>query len=126
MKGGISCSTEEFSKKSPETQIEEDLKKEEEDDDGGDDDEGISEKAQGNNGSSSSNSTVEENGKKAGNSSGSVRQYVRSKTPRLRWTPDLHLCFVHAVETLGGQDSMCSLTRTLARTHIYIVLDKLL
>jgi SHAQKYF class myb-like DNA-binding protein len=25
--------------------------------------------------------------------------------PRLRWTPDLHLCFVHAVERLGGQDS---------------------
>ncbi|GLJ26746.1 hypothetical protein SUGI_0521260 [Cryptomeria japonica] len=35
---------------------------------------------------------------------GSVRQYVRSKMPRLRWTPDLHHCFVHAVERLGGQD----------------------
>ncbi|XP_074569420.1 uncharacterized protein LOC141826065 [Curcuma longa] len=34
----------------------------------------------------------------------SVRQYNRSKTPRLRWTPDLHLSFVHAVERLGGQD----------------------
>ena len=56
------------------------------------------------NGNSSSNSTVEENnGKKA--SSGSVRQYVRSKTPRLRWTPDLHLCFAHAVERLGGEES---------------------
>lgn len=55
------------------------------------------------NGGSSSNSTVEENAKKA--DSGSVRQYVRSKMPRLRWTPDLHLCFVHAVERLGGQDS---------------------
>ncbi|XP_047956241.1 myb family transcription factor MPH1-like [Salvia hispanica] len=55
------------------------------------------------NGNSSSNSTVEENnGKKA--SSGSVRQYVRSKTPRLRWTPDLHLCFAHAVERLGGEE----------------------
>ncbi|KAJ8532168.1 hypothetical protein K7X08_012091 [Anisodus acutangulus] len=32
------------------------------------------------------------------------RQYVRSKTPRLRWTPDLHLAFVNAVETLGGQE----------------------
>ncbi|KAK8617295.1 hypothetical protein V6N13_080212 [Hibiscus sabdariffa] len=48
---------------------------------------------------SSSNSTVEENDKKP-----SVRPYVRSKTPRLRWTPDLHLRFVHAVERLGGQD----------------------
>lgn len=33
-----------------------------------------------------------------------VRQYVRSKMPRLRWTPDLHLNFVHAVERLGGQE----------------------
>ncbi|KAG1371539.1 putative Myb family transcription factor [Cocos nucifera] len=53
-------------------------------------------------GRSSSNSTIEE-GKKA-TSSGSVRQYIRSKNPRLRWTPDLHLSFVHAVERLGGQD----------------------
>ncbi|XP_034197403.1 probable transcription factor KAN4, partial [Prunus dulcis] len=33
-----------------------------------------------------------------------VRQYVRSKMPRLRWTPDLHLAFIHAVERLGGQE----------------------
>ncbi|WJZ95864.1 hypothetical protein VitviT2T_014603 [Vitis vinifera] len=33
-----------------------------------------------------------------------VRPYVRSKLPRLRWTPDLHRCFVHAVERLGGED----------------------
>ncbi|XP_052186972.1 probable transcription factor RL9 [Diospyros lotus] len=52
--------------------------------------------------SSSSNISIEENKKKA--ASGSVRQYVRSKNPRLRWTPDLHLCFVHAVERLGGQE----------------------
>jgi SHAQKYF class myb-like DNA-binding protein len=31
-----------------------------------------------------------------------VRQYVRSKVPRLRWTPELHRCFVCAIETLGG------------------------
>ncbi|KAM5578345.1 two-component response regulator ARR18 [Rosa sericea] len=37
-------------------------------------------------------------------SSGAVRQYVRSKMPRLRWTPDLHLAFIHAVERLGGQE----------------------
>ncbi|KAL6291121.1 hypothetical protein ACE6H2_008631 [Prunus campanulata] len=55
-----------------------------------------------NNGVSSSNSTIEGNEKKG--VSGSVRQYVRSKTSRLRWTPDLHLCFVHAVERLGGQE----------------------
>ncbi|KAJ0978317.1 hypothetical protein J5N97_013791 [Dioscorea zingiberensis] len=53
-------------------------------------------------GASSSNITVEESEKKM--SSGSVRQYVRSKTPRLRWSPELHLCFVQAVERLGGQD----------------------
>ncbi|XP_031277398.1 probable transcription factor KAN2 [Pistacia vera] len=51
------------------------------------------------NGGSSSNSTVEENEKKP-----SVRPYVRSKLPRLRWTPDLHLRFAHAVERLGGQE----------------------
>lgn len=39
-----------------------------------------------------------------------VRPYVRSKMPRLRWTPDLHLCFVHAVERLGGEDSKLSLS----------------
>ncbi|KAF8031578.1 hypothetical protein BT93_D0715 [Corymbia citriodora subsp. variegata] len=33
-----------------------------------------------------------------------VRPYVRSKTPRLRWTPELHQCFMHAVERLGGED----------------------
>ncbi|GLT89216.1 hypothetical protein SLE2022_072100 [Rubroshorea leprosula] len=54
-------------------------------------------------GESSGNSSVEENEKKE-EASGSVRQYNRSKMPRLRWTPDLHLCFVHAVERLGGQE----------------------
>ncbi|KAF5747637.1 Myb-like HTH transcriptional regulator family protein putative isoform 1 [Tripterygium wilfordii] len=54
------------------------------------------------NGGSSSNSTVEENNNEK--KSSSVRPYVRSRMPRLRWTPDLHLRFVHAVERLGGQD----------------------
>ncbi|GMJ14725.1 hypothetical protein HRI_005141700 [Hibiscus trionum] len=39
-----------------------------------------------------------------GNDRRTVRQYVRSKSPRLRWTPDLHLSFVHAIERLGGQE----------------------
>ncbi|KAL0844647.1 hypothetical protein Bca101_017893 [Brassica carinata] len=35
---------------------------------------------------------------------GSVRPYNRSKTPRLRWTPKLHICFLQAVKRLGGPD----------------------
>ncbi|XP_076901851.1 uncharacterized protein LOC143556411 [Bidens hawaiensis] len=54
------------------------------------------------NGSTSSNSTVEESEKKT--KSGYVRPYVRSKNPRLRWTPELHLRFIHAVDKLGGQE----------------------
>ena len=50
---------------------------------------------------SSSNNNVGD----GGNDSRTVRQYVRSKLPRLRWTPDLHLSFVHAIERLGGQES---------------------
>ncbi|CAN6344155.1 unnamed protein product [Urochloa humidicola] len=61
--------------------------------------------------SSSNSSTVELNesagsgGDKGGGApSSSVRPYVRSKNPRLRWTPELHLCFLRAVDRLGGQD----------------------
>jgi len=36
---------------------------------------------------------------------GAVRPYNRSKVPRLRWTPDLHRRFVHAIHRLGGQHS---------------------
>ncbi|GLJ42869.1 hypothetical protein SUGI_0888620 [Cryptomeria japonica] len=36
--------------------------------------------------------------------SGAVRQYVRSNVPRLRWTSELHHCFLNAVDTLGGQE----------------------
>lgn len=93
MKGG-SSSTED-SESSPKNQIE----LEEEEDDLETEE---NSKDQGTTRTSSSNSTVEENDKKA--NSASVRQYVRSKTPRLRWTPELHLRFVHAVEILGGQD----------------------
>ncbi|CAI0553030.1 unnamed protein product [Linum tenue] len=37
-----------------------------------------------------------------GRNGGGVRQYIRSKVPRLRWTPDLHHCFLHAIDRLGG------------------------
>ncbi|KMT04144.1 hypothetical protein BVRB_8g185940 [Beta vulgaris subsp. vulgaris] len=33
-----------------------------------------------------------------------ARPYVRSNSPRLRWTDDLHHSFVRAVERLGGED----------------------
>ncbi|KAA0037734.1 hypothetical protein IC582_019989 [Cucumis melo] len=58
---------------------------------------------------SSSNSTIEENNNNDHDQHKTkpptVRPYVRSKLPRLRWTPDLHLRFVHAVERLGGQEN---------------------
>jgi len=44
-------------------------------------------------------------GREGGGSGGAVRQYIRSKVPRLRWTPELHRCFVHAIQTLGGHHS---------------------
>lgn len=37
-----------------------------------------------------------------------VRPYLRSTTPRLRWTRDLHLTFINAVNNLGGEDSKFS------------------
>ncbi|KAL5989680.1 hypothetical protein ACLOJK_010573 [Asimina triloba] len=55
----------------------------------------------GGGGSSSNNSSAAAEGRER---TSMVRQYVRSKMPRLRWTPDLHLSFVHAVEKLGGQE----------------------
>jgi hypothetical protein len=62
-----------------------------------------------NSGGNNNNSNMDErsDGKSEGSSEQvpSVRQYNRSKHPRLRWTPDLHMAFVHAVERLGGQES---------------------
>lgn len=52
-----------------------------------------------------------------------VRQYVRSKLPRLRWTPDLHLSFVHAVERLGGQESKFRQSFLLLFDFLMIHLD---
>ncbi|XP_076948601.1 uncharacterized protein LOC143620913 [Bidens hawaiensis] len=43
-------------------------------------------------------------GSSSKNRKGPVRQYVRSKLPRLRWTRELHHTFVNAIERLGGQE----------------------
>ncbi|CAL0303839.1 unnamed protein product [Lupinus luteus] len=56
--------------------------------------------SEGNNNLSKNNNSSEEGKLERG----IVRPYVRSKMPRLRWTRDLHLAFVHAIERLGGQD----------------------
>lgn len=53
-----------------------------------------------------------------------VRPYVRSKLPRLRWTPDLHRCFVHAVERLGGEDSKLSIFPNINTIVVMIILSK--
>ncbi|XP_019450511.1 PREDICTED: uncharacterized protein LOC109352770 isoform X2 [Lupinus angustifolius] len=56
--------------------------------------------SEGNNNLSKNNNSSEEGKLERG----IVRPYVRSKMPRLRWTRDLHLAFVHAIERLGGQE----------------------
>ncbi|XP_047073844.1 two-component response regulator ORR22-like [Lolium rigidum] len=81
--------------------------------DGGDDGDGggsTSEVAgRGGGSSSSNNSSSNHDSESRGPEGGgervpTVRQYNRSKHPRLRWTPDLHMAFLHAVERLGGQE----------------------
>ncbi|CAI0415712.1 unnamed protein product [Linum tenue] len=86
--------------------LSDDEEEEEEEEGEGDDDIGGGDVA-----SNSTSSSVEEIGGGGGDNKGgggggggSVRKYNRSKMPRLRWTPDLHLCFLNAVERLGGQD----------------------
>ncbi|WOL02086.1 hypothetical protein Cni_G10805 [Canna indica] len=56
------------------------------------------------NNSSTNNNSSSGNTREGSSERATVRQYVRSKLPRLRWTPDLHIAFVHAVEKLGGQE----------------------
>ncbi|XP_031505449.1 probable transcription factor KAN2 isoform X2 [Nymphaea colorata] len=35
---------------------------------------------------------------------GGARRYIRSKAPRLQWTPELHGSFVDAIDRLGGHE----------------------
>ena len=75
--------------------------------------------------SSNNSSTVELDETGAGDSSrrktaaspSSVRPYVRSKNPRLRWTPELHHCFLRAVDRLGGQDRKSEITSVSCYVH---------
>uniref|UniRef100_A0A0D9WR12 HTH myb-type domain-containing protein n=1 Tax=Leersia perrieri TaxID=77586 RepID=A0A0D9WR12_9ORYZ len=106
-----------FGKGSEEGEIGEDGE-EDDDDDDDDDDGGSTSEVAGGRSSSNNSSTNHNSGSNKDhdmNSSSSkaddggdrvptVRQYNRSKLPRLRWTPDLHMAFVHAVERLGGQE----------------------
>jgi len=50
---------------------------------------------------------------------GAVRQYIRSKVPRLRWTPELHRCFVHAIDSLGGHQSKWS-SFLFFTSHVFV------
>lgn len=94
--------------------------KEEEEEDGGG---GAPAAAANNYGSSTTSSTTEEEGsgesRRRTSSSSSVRPYIRSKNPRLRWTPELHLSFVRAVDRLGGQDRKPSYSYIFLPCHIY-------
>ncbi|KAG4999934.1 hypothetical protein AAZX31_08G114100 [Glycine max] len=79
-----------------------DLNEEASSEDNNDNDEGYDEEAKDEGTSTNKSSSITKEG--SNERRGGVRQYVRSKMPRLRWTPELHLSFVHAVERLGGQE----------------------
>lgn len=49
----------------------------------------------------------------------SVRPYVRSKMPRLRWTADLHRSFVQAIERLGGEESKLAANSLISFSRVY-------
>ena len=64
------------------------------------------------------------NGK--GHGGGRVRPYVRSPVPRLRWTPELHRCFLNGVDMLGSQNSTFLQSFKKNKTFCYFVLFKFL
>ena len=86
-------------------------------------DEEVEDESKTKNSASSSNSIVEvEEAERKTSSSSGVRPYVRSKVPRLRWTPDLHLCFVQAIDRLGGQESKIFKLLHLLMVFLYFLL----
>lgn len=56
----------------------------------------------------------------------SVRPYVRSKMPRLRWTADLHRSFVHAIELLGGEESKLAANNSLIFLFFHVWISQLI
>jgi hypothetical protein len=52
---------------------------------------------------------------------GSIKRNVRA--PRMRWTTTLHAHFVHAVELLGGHESMFSKFIILTFVFVYVVFN---
>ncbi|KAL6629405.1 hypothetical protein ACP70R_029170 [Stipagrostis hirtigluma subsp. patula] len=97
---------------SEEGEVGDDAEDDGEEEDGGSTMEGAGSRSSSNNSSTNNNSESKKGGTNGGSKSEgsgeqrvpSVRQYNRSKLPRLRWTPDLHMAFVQAVERLGGQE----------------------
>lgn len=50
-----------------------------------------------------------------------VRPYVRSSTQKLKWTVELHQCFMRAVNKLGGKDSKFCLTHLFFRVLLSLI-----
>lgn len=69
---------------------------------------------------------AKELGSSSTSTSSTVRPYARSKLPRLRWTHDLHLAFVHAVERLGGQESKSRYFFLFSSTFLGFIVSYLL
>ncbi|KAJ0971813.1 hypothetical protein J5N97_019772 [Dioscorea zingiberensis] len=80
-----------------------DLNEKKEGDDEGGSTSGIAGEASSSN-NNSSNNKISDTADESGDPTATVRQYNRSKMPRLRWTPDLHLSFLQAIERCGGQE----------------------
>lgn len=49
-----------------------------------------------------------------------VRQYVRSKVPRMKWTAELHGRFLKAIEWLGGQDCAFLLLLSSLLSQVFV------